>query len=437
MTEPDVSQLMSVAEAIAVIDAVEVTPRIVRVPLGEARGLYLAQDIAADRDYPPFDKSLMDGYAVRAADVAAAPATLRWAGEVAAGAQAARSLGRGEAMAIMTGAPIPAGADGVVPIEETTREGETIRIIRTINPTRFIARRGADIAAGTIVLRRGTRLQAAQLAVAATVGAHHVEVHPRVRAAVLNTGDELIDAAETPRGSQIRNSNGPMLVALLQRLGCDVVDLGVVADRKQDIRAAIQEGLQHDVCFVSGGMSMGAYDFVPELLREMRLDLRITKLRIKPGKPFVFAVEEGSGFRVQGSAKVAEQSKGTGAFISSLNPEPPTLNPRFVFGLPGNPVSGFVCTVRLASRLIERLTGGRPRERWLAAKLAAPLPANGPREFYQPTRLDWTSDGPLATPLSWKGSADLFTLASAQGLLVRDEGEPARSAGEVVRVMEI
>jgi molybdopterin molybdotransferase len=144
----------------------------------------------------------------------------------------------------------------------------------------------------------------------------------------------------------------------------------------------------------------------------MKLDLRITKLRIKPGKPFVFA-SGNPGFRTQNSGLP------------------------HVFGLPGNPVSGFVCTVRLASRLIERLAGGLPRERWVAAKLAAALPANGPREFYQPTQLDWTTQGPLAIPLSWKGSADLFTLASAHGLLMREENESARSAGDVVRVLEI
>ncbi|MDB5320614.1 MAG: molybdenum cofactor synthesis domain protein [Phycisphaerales bacterium] len=416
MSEPDVSQLLTVAEAIAVIGAVPVAPRIVRVPLREARGLYLAQDLSADRDYPPFDKSLMDGYAVRAADVAAGPAALQWAGEVAAGAQAARPLAAGEAMAIMTGAPIPAGADGVVPIEETAREGDTVRIVRAIDPTRFIARQGADIAAGTIVLRRGTRLEAAQLAVAATVGAHHVDVHPRVRAVVLSTGDELVEIDQTPRGSQSRNSNGLMLVALLQRLGCDVADLGIVVDQKEKIRAAIEEGLQHDVLFISGGMSMGAYDYVPQLLREMKLDLRITKLRIKPGKPFVFATGEKTG---------------TGTVSSAF------ANRSYVFGLPGNPVSGFVCTVRLAFRLIERLAGGVPRERWVTAKLASPLPANGPREFYQPAKLAWSAAGPVATPLGWKGSADLFTLATADGLLVREENEPARSAGDVVRVLEI
>jgi molybdopterin molybdotransferase len=186
-------------------------------------------------------------------------------------------------------------------------------------------------------------------------------------------------------------------------MGCEIADLGIVVDQKERIRAAIEEGLRHDVLFISGGMSMGAYDYVPQLLKEMKLDLRITKLRIKPGKPFVFATGEGS----------------------------------YVFGLPGNPVSGFVCTVRLASRLIERLAGGAPRERWVNARLSAALPANGPREFYQPATLDYTADGPVTTPLGWKGSADLFTLARADGLLVRGEDEPARRAGEVVRVLEI
>ena len=418
MSEPDVSDLLSVRQAIEVIDSAPVTPPVVRLPLAEALGLRLAEDLSADRDFPPFDKSLMDGYAVMSADVSSGPATLRLTGEVAAGGQAARPLSAGEAVAIMTGAPMPPGAQGVVPIEETAREGDVVRIHRALDPTRFVARRGADVAAGTLVLPRGTRLEAPQIAVAAAVGAHHVSVHPRVQVAVLSTGDELVPIDQTPTGAQIRNSNGPMLVALLQRMGGDVADLGIVIDQKEQIRAAIEEGLRHDVLFVSGGMSMGAYDYVPQLLREMNLDLRITKLRIKPGKPFVFAVREGSGFRVQGSEK--DQS---------------AISSRFVFGLPGNPVSGFVCTVRLASHLIERLSGGTPTERRITARLASPLPANGPREFYQPTKLSHTPDGPVATPLGWKGSADLFTLATADGLLVRGENEPARAIGDMVRVL--
>jgi molybdopterin molybdotransferase len=250
------------------------------------------------------------------------------------------------------------------------------------------------------------------------VGAHRVAVHLRVRAAVLSTGDELVEIEDTPTGSQIRNSNGLMTAALLERMGCDVAQLGIVADRKDEIRAAIEEGLRHDVLFVSGGMSMGAYDYVPELLREMGLDLRITKLRIKPGKPFVFATGDGSGFRVQGSGNAAAGRS-------------------YVFGLPGNPVSGFVCTVRLASRLIERLAGGVPRERWVTARLGVALPANGPREFYQPAALAWEGEGPVATPLAWKGSADLFTLARADGLLVRGENEGALGIGGMVRVLAI
>jgi molybdopterin molybdotransferase len=159
----------------------------------------------------------------------------------------------------------------------------------------------------------------------------------------------------------------------------------------------------HDVLFVSGGMSMGAYDYVPRLLREMKFDLRITKLRIKPGKPFVFARRGG----------------------------------KFVFGLPGNPVSGFACTVRLASRLLSRLAGGQPTEKWVAGRLALPLAANGPREFYQPARIAWTPTGPEVTPLGWKGSADLFTLATADGLMVRPENEGPLPAGATVRVLEI
>lgn len=407
MSEPDVSNLLTVAQAIEIIDGVPIGPMIERRSISEAQGLCLAEDLVADRDYPPFEKSLMDGYAVRAADVAAAPVELRLVGEVAAGGESSRALGAGETMAIMTGAPLPAGADGVVPIEDTSRVGDVIRIERSERPGRFIARRGADQRAGEIVLRRGVRLEAAQLAVAATIGACEMAVHPRVRVAVLPTGDEIVPIDVTPGAAQIRNSNGLMLVALLGRMGCEVTDLGIVRDDREAIRAAIERGREFDVLFITGGMSMGAYDYVPGLLGEMGYDLRITKLRIKPGKPFVFGVEK---------------NKGTGAFV---------------FGLPGNPVSGFACTVRLASRLLTRLAGGIPVERWLPARLTQALPANGPREFYQPAKLTWAAEGLLVTPLAWKGSADLFTLAAADALLVRGENEGAQSIGATVRVLEI
>ena len=395
VSEPDVSNLLTVAQAIAIIDAAPVAPRVVEIPLRDAEGRVLAEPIRADRDYPPFDKSQMDGFALRAADV---PGELRIIGEIPAGSSAARGLAPREALAIMTGAPLPRGADVVVPVEDTQRTHDKVTIAKATTAGRFIARRGSDMRAGEVVLERGMCLGAAQLAVAASVGISNVKAFAKPRAAVLATGDELVPFNQTPTGSQIRESNSIMLVSLLKRLGCDVTDQGIVPDDPQLIREALERGMkQHDVLFVTGGMSMGTYDFVPKILADLGVDLRITKLRIKPGKPFVFGVNQTN----------------------------------FVFGLPGNPVSGFVCTVRLASRLIARLCGSSVCEIWSEGTLTEALPANGPREFYLPVFLEQAT----VRPLFWKGSADVFTLARANALLARAENEPALQAGTRVRVL--
>jgi molybdopterin molybdotransferase len=256
---------------------------------------------------------------------------------------------------------------------------------------------------GEIVLEKGTRLTSAALAVAASVGTASVKCFAKPRAAVMTTGDELVGVDQIPGAAQIRDSNSVMLASLLRRMGCEVSDLGIIPDKPEKVRDALERTSDFDVAFISGGMSMGEYDYVPRTLIELGFDLKITKLRIKPGKPFVFARQGG-------------------------------LGDQYVFGLPGNPVSGFVCTVRLASRLVARLAGTGVRERWIEAVLTDALPANGPREFYQPAIL--LEDGRVR-PLSWKGSADVFTLARADGLLVRGENDPARQAGERVRVLEL
>jgi molybdopterin molybdotransferase len=375
----------------------------------QAEGLHLARPLTADRDYPPFDKSQMDGYAVRAADVLCAPADLRMVGEIAAGQWPQRTVNPGEAIAIMTGAPMPPGAEGVVPVEDCQKlSSETVRILSTGgDPARFVARRGGECVAGQVVLTEGTQMGPAQIAVAASVGASEVEVFAAPRVAVLATGDELVPGDQQPGPAQIRNSNTPMLLSLLRRLGCEVVDLGTVPDQLDATREALVRGLTHDVLFVTGGMSMGEYDYVPRLLQEIGVDLKITKLRIKPGKPFVF-----------------------GVFVPASS---------YVFGLPGNPVSGYVCTVRLASRLLARLSAGAVEERWLTGMLDTALPSNGPREFYQPAI--WKdangAESATVTPLKWKGSADLFTLAQANCLLVRRENESALPQGTLVRVLEL
>jgi molybdopterin molybdotransferase len=252
-----------------------------------------------------------------------------------------------------------------------------------------------------VVLEKGARLGPAQMAVAASVGKSRVKCFTKPQVAVIATGDELVGVDEEPTGGQIRNSNNVMLVSLLKRLGCEVTDLGVVRDEPEKIRSAMEAGMKSDVLFVTGGMSMGEYDYVPRILGEMGVDSRITKLRIKPGKPFVFGVRK--------------------------------TDNKLVFGLPGNPLSGFVCVVRLASRLIQRLSGARVNEPWVQGTLQNDLGANGPREFYQPVVLE---DG-LVKVLGWKGSADLYSLAKANGLLVRGEHEGALKAGEVVRVLDL
>jgi molybdopterin molybdotransferase len=414
MAELDVSHLITVSQAIAIIDAVPVTPRTVRLPLSEAVGRRLAQDVTADRDYPPFHKSLMDGYAVRAADVVNTPAELKVIERLPAGRVARSAVGAGQSIAIMTGAPMPEGAEGVVPVEDVDELGDVVRVRRADGIARNVAFKGRDCAAGKTVLQTGTVLGPAQVAVAATVGAAEVEVYDLPRVAVLGTGDELAPPDRTPLAHQIRNSNNPMTAALLQRLGCRVVDLGTAPDNVDYIRARIIEGLEHDALFVSGGMSMGEHDYVPRILQEVGVELRVTKLKIKPGKPFLFGVKPRPG-------------GGHG----------------FVFGLPGNPVSGFVCTVRLAARLIDRLAGGPPQERWQNGRLIVGLPANGPREFYMPAvrsvvaaRVSAQAVLPTIRALEWKGSADVFTLAAANCLLVRAAGEPPLPEGTLVRVLE-
>jgi molybdopterin molybdotransferase len=401
MGELDVSDLIRVEEATRIIDAAEVRLRTVRLPLAEAAGLFLAEHLLADRDSPPFDKAQMDGYAVRAKDLGKIPCELEIVETIAAGAMAERSLKAGQAMAIMTGAPVPAGADAVVPVEQSEAQNGNRVTIKAASPHgRFIATRGSDAKAGDVLLKPGTRISPAQVAVAASIGAMSVLAYGTPTAGVLGTGDELVPPDQTPTGSQIRSCNNAMLIALLGRMPCRPADLGIVRDDPDAIEASIRAGLSSDVLFITGGMSMGQRDYVPSILRKLGGELRITKLRIKPGKPFVFAVMPGG---------------------------------KFVFGLPGNPVSAFVCTMCFASRLLVRMAGGAPEESTRSAPLAQPLGPNGPRAFYQPAIFD----GKTVAPLGWKGSADIFTLSQANVLVIRSENHAAQPAGETVSFLAI
>ncbi len=410
MGEKSAHNLLSVDQAIAILDHVEVRPRVETVPLYESSGRVAAADILSDRDYPPFDKSLMDGYAVMTQSIGEKwPVALPVVGAILAGQQHSKAIPPGCAVAIMTGAPLPPGVDAIVPVEQTRRlEDGRVQFLQPVNPGRYIAARGGDLPAGQPVIRVGQRLGAAPIAAAATVGAELVRVYEKPRVAILCTGDELVEGSAIPRPEQIRNSNLPMLQTLLGDIGCAVVGTRTIPDDRQRISDAIQSALDEpalDALFITGGMSMGATGYVPDVLVELGAELRITKLRMKPGKPFLFGgspYEEGPHWPV-------------------------------VFGLPGNPVSAYVCGVRLAMRVLNRMQGRSPEPEWISAPLASALDANGPREFYQPAVL---RDG-LIAPLSWKGSGDIFTLASAGLLLKRAESEPAQRAGAMVRAIRL
>ncbi len=395
-----VDQLLTVGQAIAILDSVPVQPRVVTLPLLDAMGFRLAQDVFADRDYPPFDKALMDGFAVRSSDVPAAGVELNVIDTIAAGQVGQRPIGPGQTAAIMTGAPLPIGADAVVPIERISRNGPKITIHSSVAKGHAVARIGSDATANQLLLKKGSMLGPAQLGVAATVGLANLAVYDSPSVAILSTGDELIEIEQVPTGAQIRNSNSLMMHVLLKKLGCRVRDLGMVRDEPPKIRSAIEAGLQSDALFITGGMSMGEHDYVPRILQKIGLKLKISKLRIKPGKPFVFATDEKN---------------------------------RIAFGLPGNPVSAYVCTLRLANRVLTKLSGGVPDRAVTDCLLKGALPANGPREFYLPAR----RTGDSIQPLHPNGSADLFTLACANCLILRPENAPAAADGDQIIVIDI
>jgi molybdopterin molybdotransferase len=309
-------------------------------------------------------------------------------------------------MKIMTGAPLPVGADAVVAVEfaETSVNGNLVKFREAVPVGKAIAQPGSDITRGAIVLEKGARLGPAQIAVAASIGAATVSVFAPPRVAVLGTGDEIVGFDETPGPTQLRSSNNPMLTTLLRGFGCMVRDLGIYVDDPHHIAIAIEEGLRGDVLFITGGMSMGDRDFVPGILRDMGGELLITKLRIRPGKPFVLA-------RMRGG--------------------------KFVFGLPGNPVSAFVCASRLARRLLDRMAGAPASDPLKTAALTESLGPNGPREFYQPGILQLREGKSHVQPLQWKGSADIYTLARANALIVRPVDQSAQKASAEIWVMEI
>ncbi len=392
--------LATVSDALSVIARHAGALPSVRLPLAEAGGLTLAEPVVTDTDYPPFDRAIRDGFAVRSSDCAGGRTTLRIVGELLAGQVAEQALSPGEAVVINTGAPMPPGADAVVKVEHTERsaDGEWMTTDQAPGPGQYVDARAGQVRAGEVVLEAGVRLGPAQVAAAAAAGAAEVVVHRRCRLAIVVTGDELIPVAERPVGGQIRNCNGLCLVGLAREAGCEVIDLGVAGDTKTLLAAKVAEALTADVACISGGVSMGDRDYVPAVLADAGVRFKVQKVAIKPGRPMVFGIGPAG---------------------------------QVVFGLPGNPVSCFVCFLMFVQAALAAMQGravSLPPD--VRAVLTEPLPAAGERKEYVPGRLVRDEAGGWqAAPTPWQGSGDPFGLARANGLLVRERHAPAARVG--------
>jgi len=410
--------MLTVDQAIAAILAEVHTLATTRVALGDALGLVLAEDAVSDLDSPPFDKALMDGYAVRSADASEGRAELRVIEEVFAGQVPQRVVGAGEATRIMTGAPIPSGADAVVPVEHTRgvpdapSVRDTIRIETSpTKPGRNILARGASLHAGDLVLAAGRQLRAQELGALAELGKSEFAVIRRPRVAVLATGDELVPVDQSPGPGQIRNSNEAMLVAQLRQMGADPLPLGIAHDNVELLREKIADGLQADMLLLSGGVSAGKLDLVPAVLESLGVRQVFHKVQVKPGQPLWFGVASSPPLILGGGDSC------------------------YVFGLPGNPVSSMVCCELFVRTALRRLMGLVPAEPTpLRAKLTADHHNNNTRPTYHPAKYELTRDGPIVHTVRWVGSADLCGTVAANCTVLFPPSERTFSAGEILDV---
>src|SRR6266478_3883582 len=340
------------------LQAIARTPATESIPLSEAVFRVLARDILSDRDYPPFDRSIRDGYAVRSADTEPG-ASLHCIGELKAGDSPSIAVTPGACMQIMTGAALPEGADAVIMIEHTSRERDAVHLDRAVRPGQHVVRRGSEQAAGQTVLSAGTRIGFAEIAAAAQVGAANPVVTRKPRIAILSTGDEVVDFASTPGPFQIRNSNSVSLAAQISLLGAEAVILGNAKDSLDELRTKISAGLEADALILSGGVSMGKYDLVEPVLREFGAEIIFDAVAIRPGKPVVFAICKGKA----------------------------------VFGLPGNPVSTMVTFELFVHPAVDILAGAEPRPLpFVQARLTAPLTERPGLTDFLPAQISWRGE---------------------------------------------
>jgi molybdopterin molybdotransferase len=399
-------QMLQVAEAQAIVrQYVQPLPPEPMALTSAALGHVLAADVVSDLDMPPYNKSMMDGYAVRCADLTTGKGKLQVIEEITAGHVPRLTVGAGQASRIMTGAPIPPGCDAVVVVERTrlVEDGCVEIEDRPPKPGQNILPRGVEMQRGDTILSAGSVLRPQEFGVLSTVGRTTVFVHPSPRVAILSTGDELVEPAERPEGGQIRNSNGALLVALASRAGGTPRYLGIARDDPACLRPMVCDGLKSHVLLLSGGVSAGKLDLVPGVLREAGVVAHFHKVEMKPGKPVFFGTSSRSGGG----------------------------NPTLVFGLPGNPVSVLVCFELFVRPALRRLRGhADPGPHFVSAVLSEDFPYRTDRPTYHPAHLESTPTGWRVRVVPWIGSADLRALTQANALVLLPSGDHRHRAGQ-------
>jgi len=371
-------------------------------PLGQALNRVLAENVEADRDYPPFNRSTRDGYAVRSADVGTAPAALDCVGEVRAGESFAGQVAPKQCVRIMTGAPLPPGADAVVMFEQAHESDARVSVQRPVEPWQNVVRQGSEAAAGNVVVHEGRRLGAAELGLLASVGRKDVNVFRQPSVAILPTGDEVVPVDRQPEWFQVRNSNAVTLEAQVAQAGGAPRRLGIAPDDKAALRRMIEEGLEADLLLLSGGISAGKYDFVGEVLKELGAEFYFHGVAIRPGKPLAFGYVRG----------------------------------KFFFGLPGNPVSTYV-TFELFVRPALGMLQGAEFEFpvFLRARMGKPFRQKPGLTAFMPARVCLENLDPVVNLVGWQGSGDLVGVAAANCFLVVHPEQSEIPRGEWVDVL--
>jgi molybdenum cofactor synthesis domain-containing protein len=387
-----------------VVDNVRLLP-LETIPLLAATGRVLRQEVRADMDMPPFDRARMDGYALRAADTTNTPAHLRVVGEVAAGSWFEGVISSGQAVRIMTGAPVPRGADAVQKVEVTESKGESVIIKEAVKPGQFITPRGSEAARGQALIESGQRLTPADMAVMATFGCADISVSRTPVVNVLSTGSELVDVHQVPSTAQIRNSNGYAIRGYLDQLGVPSEILGIVPDDEEETYRRISAALEPcDVLILSGGVSMGDYDLVKQALRRVGAKIFFDRVCIHPGKPTVFAAVEDKA----------------------------------IFALPGNPVSVAVTFLTFAYPGLNAMLGARDKFLpTVRATLEADAKHAPDRRSYLPGELTIRDGQAQVAPLKWGGSSDLVAFMRANALIKVPEGIRLIEAGQLCEAVLI